>query len=57
MDKSDDLLEELMSNIISSELSPDDPLSYTSDCPNPSIKRKKSLKIKEMYKKSKLISH
>jgi hypothetical protein len=33
MDSSDDLLEELMSNIISSELSPDDPLSYTSDCP------------------------
>lgn len=44
MDKSDDLLEELISNIISSELSPDDPLSYTSDCPNSSIKRRKKKK-------------
>lgn len=35
-----DLLEELMSNIMSSELSPDDPLSYTSDCPNSCLRGK-----------------
>lgn len=52
MDKSDDLLEELMSNIISSELSPDDPLSYTSDCPNPSIKREKIKKLKKCTRRA-----
>lgn len=45
MDKSDDLLEELMSNIMSSELSPDDPLSYTSDCPISWFKGKKKSKL------------
>jgi len=38
MDTSD-LLEGFISNIKSSEVSPDDPLSYTSDCPSSSLKR------------------
>lgn len=37
-----DLLEDFMSNIKSSEVSPDDPLSYTSDCPNSWLKGEKS---------------
>lgn len=47
-----DLLEELMSNMKSSELSPDDPLSYTSDCPNSCFKMKrKNVKVKNRKKK------
>lgn len=51
MDRSD-FLEELMSNMKSSELSPDDPLSYTSDCPNSYFKMKMK-NVKEKNKKKK----
>lgn len=46
-----DLLEELMSNIMSSELSPDDPLSYTSDCPNSCLKGKMKKEKKKLEKR------
>jgi hypothetical protein len=47
MGRSLDLVEEFMSNMKSSEVSPDEPFSYISDCPIPvlNFKRQKTKKM------------
>jgi hypothetical protein len=52
MGRSLDLVEEFMSNMTSSEVSPDEPFSYNSDCPIPIytqiLKDKKQRKCKKI---------